>query len=90
MTVRSDHDQSTVFVAAGDECKEHVGGVPVERDAADLVDDEQAWGRSVMRSATIEVLSWWTVMESKIECTSATRSIMTGFRDGSLLSARMQ
>ena len=35
-------DQRGVFVAAGDQLKEQVGGVLLERDVADFVDDEQS------------------------------------------------
>ena len=38
--VRGDHDRA-VFVAGGDELEEQVRGVLVERDVADLVDDDQ-------------------------------------------------
>ena len=35
-------DQLGVFVAAGDELEEQVRGVLLERDVADLVDDQEA------------------------------------------------
>ncbi len=38
--VRGDQDRA-LFVAAGDELEEQVGGIGVERQVADLVDDDQ-------------------------------------------------
>jgi len=38
--VRGDHHRA-LFVAGGDELEEQVRGVVVERDVADLVDDDQ-------------------------------------------------